>query len=57
MWAWGRAMDVAAGVINHIYEDPTAGALWYHNTEVAPAWAKSMTATTQINEHIFYIME
>lgn len=57
MWAWGRAMDVAAGVINGIYEDPTDGALWYHNTDVTPAWASSMIATTQINEHIFYKME
>ena len=57
MWAWGRAMDVAAGVINYIYEDPTEGALWYHNTEVNPSWAASMIPTTQINEHIFYRME
>lgn len=57
MWAWGRAMDVAAGVINHKYEDPTDGALWYHNDEVDPDWAGAMLVTAKINKHTFYIME
>lgn len=54
MWAWGRAMDIAAGVINGKYEDPTGGALWYHNTEVNPEWNKQVVYTTKINKHIFY---
>ena len=57
MWAWGRAMDVAAGVINGKYEDPTDGALWYHNDEVSPGWAAAMMATAKINKHTFYTME
>lgn len=54
MWAWGRAMDIAAGVINGKYEDPTGGALWYHNNEVDPDWNRQLAYTTQINKHLFY---
>ena len=54
MWAWGRAMDIAAGVINDKYEDPTDGALWYHNTNVDPSWNRQLAHTTQINKHLFY---
>lgn len=54
MWAWGRAMDIAAGVINGKYEDPTDGALWYHSIEVNPNWNKQVAFTTRINKHIFY---
>lgn len=54
MWAWGLAMDVAAGVINDKYDDPTYGALWYHNTDVDPSWNRQLAYTTQINKHLFY---
>ena len=54
MWAWGRAMDIAAGVINGKYDDPTDGALWYHNTQVNPNWNRQLAYTTQINKHLFY---
>lgn len=57
MYSWGRAIDIASGVINGKYEDPTGGALWYHNTEVNPNWANRLSYATQINKHIFYRME
>jgi len=54
MWAWGRAMDVAAGVVEGKYQDPTEGAMWYHNTEVEPNWTHQLAVATRINKHIFY---
>ena len=54
MWAWGRAMDVAAGVINDTYKDPTEGALWYHNLDVDPDWNQQLASTGQIENHLFY---
>jgi len=54
MWAWGRAMDVAAGVINGIYNDPTDGALWYHNNTIDPQWQFVEFTTAEIENHVFY---
>lgn len=54
MWAWGLAMDVAAGVLSGEYTDPTRGALWYHTTSVNPDWTKQLAMTGKIENHIFY---
>ncbi|MBK8908434.1 MAG: cell wall hydrolase [Rhodospirillales bacterium] len=35
--------------------DPTRGALWYHADYADPPWTRSMTRTTQIGRHIYYV--
>jgi spore germination cell wall hydrolase CwlJ-like protein len=34
--------------------DPTAGALWYHSTEVKPSWSKSLGPGKRIDRQVFY---
>ena len=54
LWAWGSAMEIAVGVVEGKYQDPTEGAMWYHNTEVEPNWTHQLAVATRINKHIFY---
>ncbi len=44
------ALQLQAGTL----PDITGGATNYHATSVSPAWAKKMTKTVQIGNHIFY---
>ena len=47
---WLLALEVAnAETTNH-----TSGATHYHTTKVSPSWAKRLTRTTVIKNHIFY---
>lgn len=34
---------------------PCGNVLWYHTTEVSPAWANNVQVSCQIGDHIFYI--
>ncbi len=44
------ALQLQAGTL----PDITGGATNYHATSVSPAWAKKMTKTVQIGNHVFY---
>jgi len=52
MWAWGRAMTIAAAVLRGETEDNTNGAMWYHATSVDPNWQLQQIGT--IGNHLFY---
>ncbi len=59
---WETARKFSQAIIHlhdknkDVYEalDPTKGATYYHTTKVNPYWAKSMTKTVKIGNHIFY---
>lgn len=53
MWAWGRAMSVAAAVMRGEIEDNTHGAMWYHATSVSPSWG--LVNIANIGNHVFYV--
>ena len=44
------AMQIYDGCSN----DPTAGALWYHTSEVRPAWSTKFGHPQKIGAHVFY---
>ena len=44
------AMQIYRGCTN----DPTAGALWYHTSEVRPAWSTKVGRPQKIGAHVFY---
>lgn len=52
--AWKRAVKVAHIVAQGNLRDLSGQATHYHATYVSPEWAKSMTVTTNIGDHIFY---
>lgn len=49
-----RISLLARGVLNGDIEDPTGGALFYHNNTVSPRWSKKKVKVAQIEKHIFY---
>lgn len=53
--AWRHAEEVAHLVVFYGAPDPTRGALWYHADYADPSWTRSMTRTTQIGRHIYYV--
>jgi N-acetylmuramoyl-L-alanine amidase len=53
--AWRRAQEVAYAVLFGGPRDPTHGALFYHADYVSPYWSRSMTKTTRIGRHIYYV--
>lgn len=53
--AWRRAQEVAYAVLFGGPLDPTHGALFYHADYVRPLWSRSMTKTTRIGRHIYYV--
>lgn len=53
--AWRHAEQVAHLVVFYGAPDPTRGALWYHADYADPPWTRSMTRTTQIGRHIYYV--
>jgi len=52
--AWEQALAVADSALDGVIKDPTAGALYFHNTAVKPKWRKKLTKTAAIDDHIFY---
>ena len=48
------AWEISEKAINNELQDITGGAINYHAKSVNPSWAKSMTKTVQIGNHIFY---
>jgi N-acetylmuramoyl-L-alanine amidase len=56
---WYKSLEIASSMYDLWGEDLltidiTDGAMYYHATYVNPYWAKSMTKTTRIGDHIFY---
>lgn len=49
-----RIALLARGVLNGDIEDPTGGALFYHNNTVSPRWSKKKVKVAQIEKHTFY---
>jgi spore germination cell wall hydrolase CwlJ-like protein len=53
--AWLKAQELAYKVMNHdMYIGITEGSTHYHADYVKPSWAKSLTLTGQIGDHIYY---
>jgi N-acetylmuramoyl-L-alanine amidase len=52
--AWKQAMKVASAAYDESYEPLVPGALFYHATNVRPAWSKSRRSLATIGNHIFY---
>lgn len=48
------ARRIAENVINGVLPDITGGATHYHNKNITPYWAASMTKTAEIGNHVFY---
>ena len=51
---WDNAYAVGYDVLNGEVDDPSAGSVYYHSTNVAPRWARSMEYAMTIDNHIFY---
>lgn len=49
-----RIALLARGVLNGDIEDPTGGALFYHNNTVSPRWIKKKVKVVEIEKHTFY---
>lgn len=49
-----EATKIAKQLQNGNLTDITGGATNYHATNISPSWAKKMTKTVQIGNHIFY---
>jgi len=52
--AWKQAMTVASAAYDERREPLVPGALFYHATNVQPAWAKTKKPLATIGNHIFY---
>jgi N-acetylmuramoyl-L-alanine amidase len=53
---WAESVSVAISVLADYgqEEDPTEGAVMFHNTSVKPSWRKRFERVVQIDGHIFY---
>lgn len=52
--AWRRALGIAEKVLSGQDDDPTDGALFFHNSSVTPSWSQELQPTIRIGDHIFY---
>jgi spore germination cell wall hydrolase CwlJ-like protein len=52
--AWQEAQALAKGILQGYVLVPTTNALYFHNTQVKPKWAKTKTIVAKIGNHIFY---
>lgn len=53
--AWRQAREIARTVLTHGRQTTLHGALYYHNTNVKPAWARRHKRLAIIGRHIFYL--
>lgn len=51
---WGTAMAVSSCALGHTLLDTTNGATHFHAATCRPEWAKSLTQTKKIGNHVFY---
>lgn len=52
--AWREAQILAKGILQGYILIPSTNALYFHNTQVNPKWAKTKTIVARIGNHIFY---
>jgi N-acetylmuramoyl-L-alanine amidase len=52
--AWRQAQRVASATYDDLHEPLVPGALFYHATNVRPAWSRGRTPLATIGNHIFY---
>lgn len=52
--SWETALSVSTELLRNPPPDPTAGALFYHNTSISSPWLTKRRRTTQIGQHVFY---
>jgi N-acetylmuramoyl-L-alanine amidase len=57
MYAWEKAMMVAAGVYRGAVYDMVDRATHYHSVDVLPSWSESKQYIVRINDHVFYRWE
>jgi len=48
------SLELAMQIYHGCSNDPTAGALWYHTSEVRPAWSTKVGRPQKIGAHLFY---
>ena len=48
------SLVLAIQIYHGCSNDPTAGALWYHTSEVRPAWSAKFGHPQKIGAHVFY---
>jgi len=48
------AKEIARKALNRQLPDRTAGAMYFHQQKVTPAWSAEYIKTIQVGEHIFY---
>lgn len=48
------AKEIARKALNQQLKDRTAGALYFHDRNVSPAWAREYIKTTETGEFLFY---
>ena len=53
-YAWREAQALAYGILKGYILMPTTNALYFHNKQVNPKWAKTKTIVAMIGNHIFY---
>ena len=49
---WAESLNLANTILTERPDDPTDGALFYHNTSIKDPWRRPLTA--RIGRHIFY---
>jgi spore germination cell wall hydrolase CwlJ-like protein len=54
---WKLALEIAKQTIDGEIQDFTAGALWFHTTNVTPYWKKSYHHTLTVGSHAFYTVD
>lgn len=54
--AWLLAKDIAKKIIAGKASDPTNGAVYYHTTDVDPAWNANLDHVATVGNHLFYTL-
>jgi len=49
---WSASLELAGELLTARLEDPTHGALFFHNRSIKPPWRRMRT--TEIGNHVFY---
>jgi N-acetylmuramoyl-L-alanine amidase len=52
--AWSLAQELAVEMLKDPPEDPTGGALFFHDASIEAPWREERVRTVQIGGHVFY---
>ena len=52
--SWITAQHIAKNTLENNSNDPTGGAMYFHNLSVNPSWARTKRFLVQIGNHKFY---